>query len=145
MARSGPPAFAWDWFARQRLLWRTARERLAATGTPVAERYRAVEQRAEALALLRTDYPRDDTVRTVVHEVVAELAFLSRTDRSWQQLGLRSAPRGQRWWWFALTGEDVDTPSATPDAPARQLSLEALTETDLQLALDEVAEGYGDR
>ena len=136
MARSGPPAYAWDWFARQRLLWRTVRSRLAATSTPVAARYAAVETRADVLPMLRADYHRDDEVRTTVDAVVAEVAFLGRTDATFAELGLRNPPRGLRWWWTALTGEDIDAPSAGsgPERPAPPPA---------QLTLDEVYEGYG--
>lgn len=150
MPRSGPPAYAWDWFARQRLLWREARSRLAAQDAAVAARYRGVDQRGEVVSLLRADYPRDTEVRAVVDAVVRELAFLSRTSGRWADLGLRSAPRGQRWWWTALTGEDLDHPDpAAPRTAAhpshRQLALDELAATDPQLVLDDVAEGYGDR
>ena len=116
MARTGPPAYAWDWFARQRLLWREARSRLAVASSPTAARYAAVDERAEVLALLRADYLRDQLVRGIVDEVVAEYAFLGRTDARFAELGLSSAPRGMRWWWTALTGEDVDRRTVLPAA-----------------------------
>ena len=87
MARSGPPAYAWDWFARQRLLWRETRRRLERASAPAATRYAAVETRSDVLALLRADYARDDLVRTAVHAVVAEVAFLGRTDVPFERLG----------------------------------------------------------
>ncbi len=133
MGRSGPPAYAWDWFARQRLPWREARSRLIGSGSAAATRYAAVEVRGDVLALLRTDYPRDDEVRDTVHAVVAEVVFLGRTTGRFADLGLRSAPRGMRWWWSALTGEDVDGGTA----PAGR-------STPDQLSLDEVHTGYGD-
>ena len=140
MARSGPPAYAWDWFARQRLLWRTVRSRLATASTPIAVRYAAVETRADVVPMLRADYHRDDEVRATVDAVVAEVAFLGRTDVPFAQLGLRNPPRGLRWWWTALTGEDVDAPSAGsgPGSAAGRPQTPAA-----QLTLDEVHEGYG--
>lgn len=134
MARAGPPAYAWDWFARQRLPWREARARLV-RDTTVGARYRAVDVRGEIISLLRADYPREERVRTVVHDVVAEVVFLGRTSGSFAELGARSAPRGLRWWWTAVTGEDLDTGAAP--ASARAASAD-------QLALDDVHTGYGD-
>jgi hypothetical protein len=80
--------------------------------------------------------------------VVAEVAFLGRTDVRFAQLGVRTAPRGMRWWWTALTGEVLDGPRAaqhaTPKVP-EQLVLDDLTALDPEPALDDVAGGYGDR
>ena len=163
MARTGPPAYAWDWFARQRLLWREVRSRLAVASSPAAARYAAVDERTEVLALLRVDYLRDDLVRGTVNAVVAEYAFLGRTDARFAELGLTSAPRGLRWWWTALTGEEVDQRSGQrtgqrtgadtstspppdgeqPTGQASQLSLDELAEQDVRLAMDDVHEGYG--
>ncbi|GGI05166.1 hypothetical protein [Egicoccus halophilus] len=133
MAWSGPPAYAWDWFARQRLLWRETRSRLAVAGEPAtARRYASVETRTDVVPMLRADYPRDPLVRDVVNIVVAELAFLDRIDGRFEDLGLRNPPRGLRWWWSALTGEEPQAPAAAPPDPP------------VQLALDEVLRGYGD-
>jgi hypothetical protein len=152
MARSGPPAYAWDWFARQRLLWREVRSRLAASATPAAARYHAVDTKAEVVAMLRADHPRDEVVRAAVDRVVAELAFLGRTDRDFAQLGIRAAPRGMRWWWTALTGEDLDQPRAPttsgahgrPERPdAEQLALVDVEALDQQTSMDDVLGGYG--
>lgn len=135
MARSGPPAYAWDWFARQRLLWREVRSRLAASATPAAARYAALDTKSEVVAALRSDYARDEVVREVVHRVVGEVAFLSRLDVPFAGLGVTNAPRGMRWWWTALTGEELDAPSrAHADT----------TTAGRQLTLDDVHEGYGD-
>ncbi len=147
VARSGPPAHAWDWFARQRLLWREATSRLARSDLPAAHRYASVEARAEAVALLRADYPRDEAVRAIVDQVVTDLVFLGRTDRDFAQLGLHNPPRGLRWWWSALTGEDPDaSPRPVRDRPAGhdQLSLDDLAAVDARLAMDQVHGGYGD-
>jgi hypothetical protein len=151
VARSGPPAYAWDWFARQRLPWREVRSRLVSGGSPAAARYAAVETKSDVMALLRADHPRDPEVRRAVDAVVAEVVFLDRTDRTFAQLGLRSAPRGMRWWWTALTGEDLDaptpggaTPSARPDeGTPQQLSLVAPDDGDEPYTLDDVLGGYG--
>lgn len=131
---SGPPAYAWDWFARQRLLWREARSRLAAADAPTAARYGAVDTRSDVVPMLRADYPREPRVRAVVDAAVAELVFLGRTDRTWDDLGAHTAPRGMRWWWTALTGEVLDAP--TGRRPATPPSHD-------QLTLDEVLGGYG--
>lgn len=147
MARSGPPAYAWDWFARQRLLWREATSRLARSGTPVAPRYASLDARAEAVALLRADYPRDEAVRATVDGVVADLVFLGHTDRDFAQLGLHNPPRGLRWWWSALTGEDpeaVALPATRPSPAHGQMSLDDLAAVDARLAMERVHEGYGD-
>ena len=135
MARSGPPAYAWDWFARQRLLWREVRSTLATAATPAAPRYAALDAKSEVVTALRSDYLRDEVVRSEVHRVVGEVAFLARLDVPFATLGVVNAPRGMRWWWTALTGEDLDAPTprdAPAIAPGRQLSL------------DDVQEGYGD-
>jgi hypothetical protein len=135
VARSGPPAYAWDWFARQRLLWREARARLAMVSAPAAVRYAAVETRTDVVPMLRADYSRDPIVRDVVHRVVAELAFLGRTDVPFAALGVTNPPRGMCWWWSALTGEELTGAGAPRRPPA--------PEPPLQLALDDVHEGYG--
>jgi hypothetical protein len=147
VARTGPPAYAWDWFARQRLLWREVASRLMRSATPAAHRYAAVDARAEVIALLRTDYTRDELVRQTVDAVVSDLVFLGRTDRDFAQLGLHNPPRGLRWWWSALTGEDPDALPAAPRVtnPAHdQLSLDDLAAVDARLAMDQVHGGYGD-
>ncbi len=133
MVSTGPPAYAWDWFARQRLLWREARSRIAASPSPAAARYAVLDTRSEVVPLLRSDYRTDAVVRSAVDEVVGEIAFLGRTDRTFKDLGARNAPRGMCWWWTALTGEELTRPSPTAVPPA---------EAD-QLRLDEVFGGYG--
>lgn len=131
MPPSPPPAYAWDWFSRQRLLWREAAARLTDAGAPVALRYHGLDTKGEVVSLLRADYPRDGHVRQTVHDVVGELAFLGRTDVPFAQLGARSAPRGMRWWWVALTGEEL-----TPTAPVAPDALP-------QPTLDDVLGGWG--
>lgn len=150
MAAASPPGYAWDWVARQRLVWRAARSRLAADDGPDAARYAAVQDRGDILPLLRADYPTSPTVRSHLHEVIAEIAFGGRTSVPFAQVGFRTAPRGLRWWWTAITGEELDRPTRRTgpvDDPARpqQLTLPELAELDPQPALDDVAEGYGDR
>ncbi len=130
---AGPPAYAWDWFARQRLLWREARSRLAASSTPTAARYGSLDTRNEVVPLLRTDYRTDEVVRAAVDGVVRDIAFLGRTDRTFADLGARNPPRGMRWWWTALTGEQLTRPSPAAVPPS---------DAD-QLRLDEVFDGYG--
>jgi hypothetical protein len=137
VARSGPPAYAWDWFARQRLLWREARSRLTAAAAPAASRYHAVDTRAEVISLLRADYGRDPLVRDVVHRVVADVAFLGRTDVRFAELGIRNPPRGLAWWWSALTGEDTSSP------PPAHLAAPEPVDRPAQLRLDEVQQGWG--
>jgi hypothetical protein len=137
VARSGPPAYAWDWFARQRLLWRETRARLAGVSAPAATRYVALDTKADVVAALRSDYARDEVVRSVLHRVVAEVAFLGRTDVPFDRLGVTNAPRGMRWWWTALTGEELDR-------PASRHGVASGASASSQLTLDDVHEGYGD-
>lgn len=176
MPSTAPPAFAWDWLARQRVVWQEARRQLidrparprdaAEDGSPrpgdvpdwapdhpdlalrsrqspdreVAGRdYRELGTRAEVIAALRADYPHDARVRTVVDTVVCELAFLGRLDVTLHELGVRSAPRGMRWWWSHLTGRP--TPEApSSDADGSETSMIIPT----QLRLVDVLAGYGD-
>lgn len=104
---------------------------MTASTAGVGARYEAATTRSDVLALLRADYLDDADVRRVVDDVVAELAFLGRTHAPFARLGVRSPPRGMRWWWQALTGEAV-TPAPPPPAVERQLRIE------------DVYEGYGD-
>ncbi|MDX1659406.1 MAG: hypothetical protein R3343_11340 [Nitriliruptorales bacterium] len=131
--RSEPPAYAWDWFARQRLLWRETRRRLAAASYPAAIRYHQVAEKGEVVLRLREDYGSDPVVRDVLRSVVADIAFLGRTDVAFEELGATNAPRGMRWWWIELTGEAID--KTRPARPARD---------DRQMTLEDVLEGYGD-
>jgi hypothetical protein len=167
---TAPPTYAWDWFGRQRLLWREARDRLghdhspppaARVASPVsdvpdwdgrrlegalgagpgpaqlhpARDYPALDTRAELVAALRADYPIDARVREIVDAVVAELAFLGRCDGDLAGLGMRTPPRGLRWWWTHLGGSEVATGPSGSDA----------NETvPVQLRLVDVQAGYGD-
>lgn len=147
MARPAPPAYAWDWFARQRLLWREVRTRLAAGRGSAATRYAAVDTRSEVVPMLRADYPADPEVARTVDAVVGELAFLSRLEQPFASLGARNAPRGMRWWWTALTGEQLEPPpsraartSAAP-TPATQLAL--VDPDDVRQQREDVLGGYG--
>lgn len=130
-----PPAYAWDWFARQRLLWRESRSRLARSDSGVAARYRVLSTRSEVVAALRDDYVIDPAVRATVDEVVREVAFLDRTDASFAAVASPTAPRGLRWWWSHLTGEQIEGARRLPPRSA-------IPQT--QLTIDEVLTGYGD-
>lgn len=150
MAGASPPGYAWDWVARQRLVWRAARARLASGDGPEAARYAAVQDRADVLPLLRADYPSSDEVRRSLHAAISEIAFGGRTDVPFAQVGFRTSPRGLRWWWTAVTGEELDRPTRRTEpvdepAPPQQLTLPELAELDPRPALDDVAKGYGDR
>lgn len=125
-----PPSYAWDWFCRQRLLWREVHRRLLAVSGPAAVRYRAAETKSDVLGLLRDDLVEDPVVADIVLRVVADVAFLGRTDGAFTDLGLRTPPRGLRWWWTAVTGREAEPVPAAP--PPRR-----------QLTLDDVLEGYG--
>lgn len=134
MARNGPPAYAWDWFSRQRLLWREVHTRLTHHTQPTARRYGHTEAKTDVVAMLKADWARDDLVRETILAVVSELVFLDRTDVPFARLGHRNPPRGLRWWWWALTGEQVETTGTVAAAAAGR---------QLELTLDEVHEGYG--
>lgn len=176
-----PPGYAWDWLARQRLVWIEASQRLAAAGRaaraphpdipdwsslladaadPISESdatdppsdaprdWSSLRTRADVLAALRADYPRDARVRSATDAAVTDLAFLGRLDVPLERRGVRSVPRGMRWWWTHLGGASgrVDTAvsatgtdsSAPPPAPEPRRTL------PLQLQLADVLAGYGD-
>jgi hypothetical protein len=171
MAGEGPPAYAWDWCARQRLVWQEARRRLAVapptparpsrtagdvpdwsaehpdlrpsdpapSTAPLRRDYRALGTRAEVVAALREDYPQDPQIRAIVDAVVGDLAFLGRLDASLEDLGVRSAPRGMRWWWSHLTGTPAILPRSRTMPPS-----EAREDVPAQLRLVDVLAGYGD-
>ena len=180
MTHVTPPAYAWDWVARHRVLWRECRHRLIdratadrATGSspphagdvpdwaadlrdvsaapsaparpaPGAPRnYRELDTRAEVMAALRTDYRTDPSVQAVVDAVVSELAFLRRRDVSLESLGVRSAPRGMRWWWAHLAHEPASpVPPSTSSTPTGASEPSAVLPEQLRLV--DVFAGYGD-
>jgi hypothetical protein len=198
MPVDGPPAYAWDWLARQRVAWHEARRRLVAHGRgpgasgdvarrsprgpdstgpagvrsaggafgpipdwaadhpdlvagattrasaadagPAGRDYRGLDTRAEVIAALRADYPQDAAVRAVVDRVIAEVAFLDRLDVPLHALGVRSAPRGMRWWWCHLGGAGVDGDERSVAASGTEPPPTVPT----QLRLVDVHAGYGD-
>jgi hypothetical protein len=168
-----PPAYAWDWVGRQRLVWVEARRRLATAAAPappgtgparptdvpdwsdllarddggsphragnrpdpaVPDRAWAdLATRAEVVAALRAAYPHDPAVRTALDGTLVDVAFLGRRGGALADLGIRTPPRGLRWWWVHLGGEDVPGPTGTGSAPA----------PGVQLTLADVMTGYGD-
>lgn len=145
-----PPRHAWEWFARQRLLWRGVRRELALQDAPVGPRYQLVDTRSDVVKRLRRDYPVDDVVRTVVHQRIDAEIFLGHAHRGLEGLGIRNAPRGLRWWWATITDtEQPETPTAGSSSAAaatttaRQLALD-LSRLDPQQAIDDVQFGWGD-
>lgn len=127
------PSYAWDWVSRQPLVWRESQSRLTATSEPTATRYRMLQGKFDVLAALRTDHHEDVVVQQVLADVVRDVVFLGHIDRPFADLRVRNAPRGMRWWWFVLTGEDLDAGTPPPVVPPAR-----------QLALTEVLRGYGD-
>ncbi len=174
-----PPAHAWDWVGRQRLVWSEARRRLApapasraagsarpadvpdwsdlldrgpvrtVTGTgpggdaaptavaATATDWSALATRAEVMAALRASYPVDELVRAAVDGAVVDVAFLGHRGGDLAVLGVRTPPRGLRWWWTHLGGHLAAEP--TPHAAAT-----APTGAGVQLTLVDVLTGYGD-
>lgn len=136
-ASSGPPGYAWDWVSRQRLVWREVRSRLAREPDPVGHRYSVVSAKPDVVPLLRADYAIDAVVRETIRTVIAELVFLGRTDRAFADLQVSNAPRGLRWWWRELTGEDIESPPPpSAGTPADRMPT--------QLEFEDVLGGYGD-
>jgi len=103
-----------------------------------AHDYRTLDTRAEVIAALRMDYASDAEIRRTVDAVVAEIAFLGRLDVSLHELGVRTAPRGMRWWWCHLGGSGSDDRSAIAVRDERHPTLPT------QLRLVDVLAGYGD-
>ena len=101
--------------------------------------YRPLDTRAEVIAALRLDYPDDREVQAIVDAVIAQLAFLGRLDVPLHELGVRSAPRGMRWWWCHLGGTVLDEGRSGPD-----VSHEHGPTLPTQLRLVDVLAGYGD-
>jgi len=101
--------------------------------------YRLLETRAEVIAALRVDYGTDADLRGTVDAVIAEVAFLGRLDVPLHELGVRSAPRGMRWWWSHLGGTGpADGRSTAEDGDEHGATLPT------QLRLMDVLAGYGD-
>lgn len=156
MRVGGPPTFAWDWLARQRLPWQEARRRLMAEAdTALAERYAASDARHDVMALLRADHPVDERVRTVLDAVIVELVFLGRVDVALSERGVATPPRGLRWWHEHLSGGTAAAAGAAIGAGATAVPPAAAgagpaapsapdPPRQLALALDDVLAGYGD-
>lgn len=89
-----PPAHAWRWLQRSRPVLRTVAERL--TGGPPPPGF--VDE-------LRRAFDTDPFTRTIVVDVIAEVAFGGRVPR--RQPAGASWDRGLRWWAAALAGVDV--------------------------------------
>jgi hypothetical protein len=103
-----------------------------------AHDYRTLDTRAEVIAALRVDYVSDAVLRRTVDAVVAEVAFLGRLDVPLHELGVRTAPRGMRWWWCHLGGSGSDDRSAIAARDEHHPMLPT------QLRLVDVLAGYGD-
>jgi len=110
---------------------------------PLRHDYTGLDTRAAIIAALREDYSADEAVRRTVDAVVSEVAFLGRLDVPLHALGVRTAPRGMRWWWCHLGGTGLDdgrdsANDADGDAVGDEATLPA------QLRLVDVLSGYGD-
>lgn len=172
---SSPPGYAWDWLARQRLVWVEAARRLATVSMPAqgphpdvpdwssllsdgstaattasgpqeqARDWSTLRTRADVVAALRTEYAVDAAVRTATDGAVTDLAFLGRLDVPLEGRGVRSVPRGMRWWWTHLGGaEPTAAAPDDPDSSARTTVVEPRRTLPLQLQLADVMAGYGD-
>ena len=132
-----------DWSADHPdlLLGSTAAHRAStSTGDGTGKRdYVALDTRAGCIAALRSDYPQDTTLRATVDAVVADISFLGRLDVPLHELGVRTAPRGMRWWWTHLTGRDSDERLSDPN-----VGDELAATVPLQLRLVDILAGYGD-
>jgi hypothetical protein len=156
-----PPAYAWDWFARQRPVWTEVARRLSAASASARGPHRDVPDwsdllgpnssrsaepsrrdwstlgtRAEFVAALRDEYDTDPEVRAVTEAVVIELAFLGRLGTSLAARGVLAPPRGMRWWWEHLGGAIVTSPAdreATLRRPAVPSGTRSDSETSAQL------------
>jgi len=165
-----PPALAWDWLARQRMVWREVARRLTlATSTArgphpdvpdwsdvaglgarrhdesAARDWSTLRTRIEVIGALRADYGHDAEVRSITDAVVTELAFLGRLDVPLERRGVLAPPRGMRWWWEHLGGAAAppqpDDAAAPSGAGPRSESAGPLP---VQLRLVDVLAGYGD-
>lgn len=138
--RTTPPAYAWDWFARQRPVWTEVARRLAAPPAPALgphpdvpdwsdlvtrsepepphrspRGWRTLDTRTEFVAVLRAAYDTDPEVREVTDAVVTELAFLGRLGTPLAERGVLAPPRGMRWWWDHLGGVAGTAPTSPRD------------------------------
>jgi len=112
---------------------------------PLRHDYAALDTRAQIIAALREDYMADDDVRRTVDAVVSEIAFLGRLDVPLHALGVRSAPRGMRWWWCHLGGTGVDDGQDGAVDAVRSVDADGAEATlPTQLRLVDVLAGYGD-
>ena len=93
----------------------------------------ALATRADVVAALRAAYPTDPTVRVAVDGAVTDIAFLGRRGGPLEALGVRTPPRGMRWWWGHLGGTVAPARSDRQPRPA-----------GIQLTLADVLTGYGD-
>lgn len=151
MAR--PPRHAWDWMARQRLLWRHVRTRLATKPDPIGTRYRLIDSRGDVMARLRADYAVDAEVAEVVRQCVSEDVFLGHAHRGLDGLGITNAPRGLRWWWQEVVDHGQQDPrravpparpaAAPPRPDPTQLALDIDAPSERE-QLDDVRTGWGD-
>ncbi len=140
-----PPAYAWDWLTRQRVVWTEIVRRLAPPAAPTGPHpqvpdwsdlldrppgagdehgtrdWSTLRTRTEVFAALRADYATDPRVRAATDGAVADLAFLGRLDVPLTARGVGAAPRGMRWWWDHLGGAGADAdarPDLRPASPA---------------------------
>jgi hypothetical protein len=103
-----PPAYAWRWLQRSRPVLRAIAERLIGAPPPPG----FVDE-------LRQAFEADAFTRTIVVDVIAEVAFGGRVPR--RQPAGAFWDRGLRWWAATLAGVDVTefeastNPAAQPD------------------------------
>jgi hypothetical protein len=173
-APMSPPGYAWDWFARQRLVWMDAARRLDATRDPEQGQPRAfpdwsalvsdgdsptadpalpdpgrdwstLRTRGDVVAALRKDYPLDADVRAATDAAVRTMAFLDRLGSPLESRGVRTVPRGMRWWWDHLGGAAVEPSPRSAGSPSMRAAATPSARTvPLQLAFADVMAGYGD-
>lgn len=174
MARArtdAPPAYAWDWLTRQRVVWTEIARRLAAApdaptgphpdvpdwsdlvdagpavaGAGATRDWSSLRTRTEVIAALRADYPHDPRVRAATDGAITDLAFLGRLDVPLAERGARAAPRGMRWWWARLGGAPAaeDAEGSVAGSSGGRAGSEGWEEPPLQLRLVDVKAGYGD-
>lgn len=124
---------------------RGAKDSSTASGSDVRERdWARLQTRADVVAALREDYPIDEAVRHATDAAVRDLAFLARLDVPLEARGVRSVPRGMRWWWTHLGGASGSEPAVPHQASASPSDAEPVRVLPLQLRLTDVMAGYGD-